>query len=132
MYLVFRQERSVRALLQACSHGPLSPVGLSEYYFKMSTRRMPCKEVGTLLAPAYPCFVQCDLSPCPPCSRHKPVCPANSCVPCKQALFRCLCATDVRTMPLLGPTVLGVCIQAAPLLLSRWIIPGLSSVERPE
>ncbi|XP_055969952.1 cytoplasmic polyadenylation element-binding protein 1 isoform X2 [Sorex fumeus] len=48
VYLVFKQERSVRALLQACSHDPLSPVGLSEYYYKMSSRRMPCKEVQVI------------------------------------------------------------------------------------
>lgn len=46
MYLVFELEKSVRALLQACSHDPLSPDGLSEYYFKMSSRRMRCKEVS--------------------------------------------------------------------------------------
>ncbi|XP_055412606.1 cytoplasmic polyadenylation element-binding protein 1 isoform X6 [Bubalus kerabau] len=45
VYLVFELEKSVRALLQACSHDPLSPDGLSEYYFKMSSRRMRCKEV---------------------------------------------------------------------------------------
>lgn len=46
VYLVFELEKSVRALLQACSHDPLSPDGLSEYYFKMSSRRMRCKEVS--------------------------------------------------------------------------------------
>lgn len=46
VYLVFEQEKSVRALLQACSHDPLSPDGLSEYYFKMASRRMRCKEVS--------------------------------------------------------------------------------------
>lgn len=45
VYLVFELEKSVRALLQACSHDPLSPDGLSEHYFKMSSRRMRCKEV---------------------------------------------------------------------------------------
>lgn len=46
VYLVFEMEKSVRALLQACSRDPLSPDGLSEYYFKMSSRRMRCKEVS--------------------------------------------------------------------------------------
>ncbi|XP_078183009.1 cytoplasmic polyadenylation element-binding protein 1 isoform X9 [Callithrix jacchus] len=48
VYLVFELEKSVRALLQACSHDPLSPDGLSEYYFKMSSRRMRCKEVQVI------------------------------------------------------------------------------------
>nr|KAF6283512.1 hypothetical protein mPipKuh1_010174 [Pipistrellus kuhlii] len=48
VYLVFEVEKSVRALLQACSHDPLSPDGLSEYYFKMSSRRMRCKEVQVI------------------------------------------------------------------------------------
>ena len=48
MYLVFELEKSVRALLQACSHDPLSPDGLSEYYFKMSSQRMRCKEVQVI------------------------------------------------------------------------------------
>ncbi|XP_037009508.1 cytoplasmic polyadenylation element-binding protein 1 isoform X2 [Artibeus jamaicensis] len=48
VYLVFEQEKSVRALLQACSHDPLSPDGLSEYYFKMASRRMRCKEVQVI------------------------------------------------------------------------------------
>lgn len=47
VYLVFELEKSVRALLQACSHDPLSPDGLSEYYFKMSSRRLRCKEVSS-------------------------------------------------------------------------------------
>lgn len=46
VYLVFEIEKYVRALLQACSHDPLSPDGPSEYYFKMSSRRMRCKEVS--------------------------------------------------------------------------------------
>lgn len=46
VYLVFESEKSVRALLQACSQDLLSPDGLSEYYFKMSSRRMRCKEVS--------------------------------------------------------------------------------------
>ncbi|XP_007664461.1 cytoplasmic polyadenylation element-binding protein 1 isoform X4 [Ornithorhynchus anatinus] len=48
VYLVFELEKSVRALLQACSQDPLSPDGLSEYYFKMSSRRMRCKEVQVI------------------------------------------------------------------------------------
>lgn len=43
---MFESEKSVRALLQACSQDLLSPDGLSEYYFKMSSRRMRCKEVS--------------------------------------------------------------------------------------
>ncbi|XP_072201745.1 cytoplasmic polyadenylation element-binding protein 1 isoform X3 [Excalfactoria chinensis] len=48
VYLVFESEKSVRALLQACSQDLLSPDGLSEYYFKMSSRRMRCKEVQVI------------------------------------------------------------------------------------
>ncbi|XP_063202769.1 cytoplasmic polyadenylation element-binding protein 1 isoform X5 [Chroicocephalus ridibundus] len=48
VYLVFESEKSVRALLQACSQNLLSPDGLSEYYFKMSSRRMRCKEVQVI------------------------------------------------------------------------------------
>ncbi|XP_034988009.2 cytoplasmic polyadenylation element-binding protein 1 isoform X1 [Zootoca vivipara] len=47
-YLVFESEKSVRALLQNCSRDVLSPSGLSEYYFKMSSRRMRCKEVQVI------------------------------------------------------------------------------------
>lgn len=43
---MFESEKSVRALLQACSRDLSSPDGLSEYYFKMSSRRMRCKEVS--------------------------------------------------------------------------------------
>lgn len=45
---MFESEKSVRALLQACSQDLLSPDGLSEYYFKMSSRRMRCKEVQVI------------------------------------------------------------------------------------
>ncbi|XP_075288166.1 cytoplasmic polyadenylation element-binding protein 1 isoform X3 [Opisthocomus hoazin] len=48
VYLVFESEKSVRALLQSCSQDLLSPDGLSEYYFKMSSRRMRCKEVQVI------------------------------------------------------------------------------------
>lgn len=51
---MFESEKSVRALLQACSQDLLSPDGLSEYYFKMSSRRMRCKEVSRPIASAYP------------------------------------------------------------------------------
>ncbi|XP_070619050.1 cytoplasmic polyadenylation element-binding protein 1 isoform X3 [Erythrolamprus reginae] len=47
-YLVFESEKSIRALLQNCSRDMLSPSGLSEYYFKMSSRRMRCKEVQVI------------------------------------------------------------------------------------
>ncbi|XP_061855606.1 cytoplasmic polyadenylation element-binding protein 1 [Colius striatus] len=48
VYLVFESEKSVRALLQGCFQDLLSPDGLSEYYFKMSSRRMHCKEVQVI------------------------------------------------------------------------------------
>lgn len=51
---MFESEKSVRALLQACSQDLLSPDGLSEYYFKMSSRRMRCKEVSRPITSAYP------------------------------------------------------------------------------
>lgn len=53
VYLVFESEKSVRALLQACSQDLLSPDGLSEYYFKMSSRRMRCKEVSRAVRAAW-------------------------------------------------------------------------------
>lgn len=53
VYLVFESEKSVRALLQACSQDLLSPDGLSEYYFKMSSRRMRCKEVRRAVRAAW-------------------------------------------------------------------------------
>lgn len=46
VYLVFECEKSVRALLQACTQDLLHPEGYSEYYFKMSSRRMRCKDVS--------------------------------------------------------------------------------------
>lgn len=46
VYLVFESEKSVRALLQACTQDLLHPEGYSEYYFKMSSRRMRCKDVS--------------------------------------------------------------------------------------
>ncbi|KAM4039560.1 cytoplasmic polyadenylation element-binding protein 1 isoform 2-T2 [Anomaloglossus baeobatrachus] len=48
VYLVFESEKSVRALLQACTQDLLSQDGLSEHYFKMSSRRMRCKEVQVI------------------------------------------------------------------------------------
>ncbi|XP_054858722.1 cytoplasmic polyadenylation element-binding protein 1 isoform X3 [Eublepharis macularius] len=47
-YLVFESEKSVRALLQNCSQDVLSSSGLSEYYFRMASRRMRCKEVQVI------------------------------------------------------------------------------------
>ncbi|KAK1802221.1 hypothetical protein P4O66_021886, partial [Electrophorus voltai] len=48
VYLVFESEKSVRALLQACTQDLLHPEGYSEYYFKMSSRRMRCKDVQVI------------------------------------------------------------------------------------
>ncbi|XP_060116266.1 cytoplasmic polyadenylation element-binding protein 1 isoform X1 [Heteronotia binoei] len=48
VYLVFESEKSVLALLQNCSRNVMSPNGLTEYYFKMSSRRMRCKEVQVI------------------------------------------------------------------------------------
>ncbi|XP_066557812.1 cytoplasmic polyadenylation element-binding protein 1a isoform X2 [Amia ocellicauda] len=48
VYLVFESEKSVRALLQACTQDLLNPDDLSEYYFKMSSRRMRCKDVQVI------------------------------------------------------------------------------------
>ncbi|XP_043933746.1 cytoplasmic polyadenylation element-binding protein 1 isoform X1 [Protopterus annectens] len=48
VYLVFEAEKSVRSLLQACTQDLLSHDGLGEYYFKMSSRRMRCKEVQVI------------------------------------------------------------------------------------
>lgn len=46
VYLVFENEKSVRALLHACSPDPFHPDDNREYYFKMSSRRMRCKDVS--------------------------------------------------------------------------------------
>jgi cytoplasmic polyadenylation element-binding protein len=46
VYLVFENEKSVRALLQACTQDLLQPEDNGEYYFKMSSRRMRCKDVS--------------------------------------------------------------------------------------
>lgn len=46
VYLVFESDKSVRALLQDCTEDLLHPEGYSEYYFKMSSRRMRCKDVS--------------------------------------------------------------------------------------
>ncbi|KAJ8249297.1 hypothetical protein GJAV_G00233290 [Gymnothorax javanicus] len=48
VYLVFESEKSVRALLQACTQDLLHPDDYSEYYFKMSSRRMRCKDVQVI------------------------------------------------------------------------------------
>lgn len=47
VYLVFENDKSVRALLHACSQDPFHPEDNREYYFKMSSRRMRCKDVST-------------------------------------------------------------------------------------
>ena len=46
VYLVFESDKSVRALLHACSQDPFHPEDSREYYFKMSSRRMRCKDVS--------------------------------------------------------------------------------------
>ncbi|KAJ4946799.1 hypothetical protein JOQ06_008845 [Pogonophryne albipinna] len=48
VYLVFENEKSVRALLHACSQDPFHPEDTREYYFKMSSRRMRCKDVQVI------------------------------------------------------------------------------------
>lgn len=49
VYLVFESDKSVRALLHACSQDPFHPEDNREYYFKMSSRRMRCKDVSRTL-----------------------------------------------------------------------------------
>ncbi|XP_061565383.1 cytoplasmic polyadenylation element-binding protein 1-like isoform X5 [Cololabis saira] len=48
VYLVFENEKSVRTLLHACSKDPFHPDDNREYYFKMSSRRMRCKDVQVI------------------------------------------------------------------------------------
>ncbi|XP_072321125.1 cytoplasmic polyadenylation element-binding protein 1-like isoform X4 [Eucyclogobius newberryi] len=48
VYLIFENEKSVRALLRACSQDPFHPEDNREYYFKMSSRRMRCKDVQVI------------------------------------------------------------------------------------
>ncbi|XP_061617250.1 cytoplasmic polyadenylation element-binding protein 1-like isoform X1 [Phyllopteryx taeniolatus] len=48
VYLVFENEKSVRALLHACSQDPFHPEDGREYYFKLSSRRMRCKDVQVI------------------------------------------------------------------------------------
>ncbi|KAK6294171.1 hypothetical protein J4Q44_G00350010 [Coregonus suidteri] len=48
VYLVFENEKSVRALLHACTQDLLHPEENGEYYFKMSSRRMRCKDVQVI------------------------------------------------------------------------------------
>ena len=43
VYVLFDNEKSVKALLQSCTHDYM---GSGEWYFKISSRRMRCKEVG--------------------------------------------------------------------------------------
>ncbi|CAL9702256.1 unnamed protein product [Knipowitschia caucasica] len=48
VYLIFENEKSVRGLLRACSQDPFHPEDNREYYFKMSSRRMRCKDVQVI------------------------------------------------------------------------------------
>uniref|UniRef100_A0AAY4DNR0 RRM domain-containing protein n=1 Tax=Denticeps clupeoides TaxID=299321 RepID=A0AAY4DNR0_9TELE len=48
VYLVFECEKSVKALLQACIQDMLHPDEYGEYYYKMSSRRMRCKDVQVI------------------------------------------------------------------------------------
>ncbi|XP_071390390.1 cytoplasmic polyadenylation element-binding protein 1 isoform X1 [Centroberyx affinis] len=48
VYLVFENEKSVRGLLHACTQDLLHPEDNGEYYFKMSSRRMRCKDVQVI------------------------------------------------------------------------------------
>ncbi|XP_030635151.1 cytoplasmic polyadenylation element-binding protein 1a, partial [Chanos chanos] len=48
VYLVFECEKSVKALLQACTQDLLHTEDYSEYYYKMSSRRMRCKDVQVI------------------------------------------------------------------------------------
>ncbi|KAG7473310.1 hypothetical protein MATL_G00094390 [Megalops atlanticus] len=47
-YLVFESEKSVRGLLQACTQDLFPHDDYCEYYFKMSSRRMRCKDVQVI------------------------------------------------------------------------------------
>lgn len=53
VYLVFESDKSVRALLHACSQDPFHPEDNREFYFKMSSRRMRCKDVSRKDDPPY-------------------------------------------------------------------------------
>ncbi|XP_056134106.1 cytoplasmic polyadenylation element-binding protein 1 isoform X2 [Lampris incognitus] len=48
VYLVFENEKSVRGLLHACAQDLLQPEDTREYYLKMSSRRMRCKDVQVI------------------------------------------------------------------------------------
>ncbi|CAB1323611.1 unnamed protein product [Coregonus sp. 'balchen'] len=48
VYLVFESERSVHGLLQACTQDLLHLEDYREYYYKMSSRRMRCKDVQVI------------------------------------------------------------------------------------
>jgi len=43
VYIHFESDRSVKSLLLACTHDYSNG---DEYYYKISSRRMRCKEVG--------------------------------------------------------------------------------------
>lgn len=60
VYLVFESDKSVRALLHACSQDPFHPEDNREYYFKMSSRRMRCKDVSG----NEPCKIHLTWDPC--------------------------------------------------------------------
>ena len=49
VYLVFESEKSVKALLQACTQRHLHPGDYLEYYYKMSSKRIRCKDVSITL-----------------------------------------------------------------------------------
>ena len=46
VYLMFEDERSVAALLKACSQSLLHPEDSQEYYFEMASRKMRIKKVS--------------------------------------------------------------------------------------
>lgn len=48
VYLIFENDKSVRALLRACIQDPFRTEDSREYYFKMSSRRMRCKDVQVI------------------------------------------------------------------------------------
>ncbi|XP_027029040.1 cytoplasmic polyadenylation element-binding protein 1a isoform X1 [Tachysurus fulvidraco] len=48
VYLVFDLEKSVKALLQACSQRHLHPTDYLEYYYKISSKKIRCKVVQVI------------------------------------------------------------------------------------
>ncbi|XP_026856408.2 cytoplasmic polyadenylation element-binding protein 1a [Electrophorus electricus] len=48
VYLVFDLDKSVKALLQACNHRHAHPGDCLEYYYKMSSKRIRCKDVQVI------------------------------------------------------------------------------------